>query len=375
MRILELNKFYDPHTGGIETVVKQHAEYFNSRKDCDVKVLTCVEKGKGILEKVNGVDVIRVSSLGVKFSCPLSLKYPHIFHKMSKDYDIVECHFPFPLADLAVVSSRFKGKVVIYWHSDIIRQKKLLSLYKPLLMKFLNRADLILCATQNHIESSEFLPMFRDKCKVVPYGINPKDYEKIKYKNFLGNKLNNKSAVKIFFTGRLVYYKGVDVLLEAFCRIKNENCELFIAGDGVLASELKAKAKKENISEKVHFLGYLSDDELKSAFYDCDIFVLPSVANSEAFGIVQLEAMVNSKPVINTTLPTGVPLVSLNNYSGISVMPGNPKELANAMKKLVKSPELRKKYGENAKLRVESEFTLEKSNRMLYNLYKELLCG
>ncbi len=152
------------------------------------------------------------------------------------------------------------------------------------MMYLLKRADIIFVATEGHIDNSDVLPQFREKCRILPYGIEPEQYLSIERKPYLTEKLNNKNAVKIFFTGRLVYYKGVDVLLRAFRMTKD--CELFIAGTGVLEESLKNYADTHGMSEKVHFLGFLPDEELKQAYADCDIFVLPSVAKSEAFGIV-----------------------------------------------------------------------------------------
>lgn len=356
LRILEINKAYYPHVGGIESLVKQYAENF-SRKS-DLIVLVCRDgRGKTINEKINGVKIIRSGSLGTYFSCPLSFSFIRKFRRLAEKSDVVHINVPFPLADLALLLSGYKGKVVVSWHSDVVKQKKLMFFYKPIMMKFLKRADLILTATQGHIDSSPYISNFREKCRVIPYGINIDEYISIKRKPILTEKLNDKSAVKVFFTGRLVYYKGVDILLKAFRNV--HNCELFIAGTGVLESSLKEYVLSHNM-QNVHFMGFLPDDDLKCAFADCDIFVLPSTANSEAFGIVQLEAMVYSKPVINTSLPTGVPHVSVDGVSGITVEPSSPIQLANAINMLASDKNLRDAYGKNAFKRVKEIFNAEK---------------
>ncbi|MDD7184380.1 MAG: glycosyltransferase [Oscillospiraceae bacterium] len=368
LRILEVNKAYYPHVGGIESLVKQYAEDF-SRKS-DLIVLVCRDgRGKTIQEKISGAKIIRSGSFGTYFSCPLSISFIRNFRRLAEKSDIIHINTPFPLADLAVLLSGYKGRIVISWHSDVVKQKKLLFFYKPIMMKFLKRADLILTATQGHIDSSPYISKFREKCRVIPYGINIREYLNIQRKPILTEKLIDKSAVKVFFTGRLVYYKGVEILLKAFRNV--HNCELFIAGTGTLETSLKEYAGSHNM-DNVHFMGFLPDNDLKCAFADCDIFVLPSVANSEAFGIVQLEAMVYSKPVINTSLPTGVPHVSVDGVSGITVEPSSPIQLANAINMLAGDKNLREAYGKNAFRRVHDIFD---SGKILDEVFEALTGG
>lgn len=342
LRVLQVNKAYYPHIGGIESLVRTFSRELNKRPDTEVQVLVCREgRGKTVCETIEGVPVTRAGSLGTYFSCPLSLSFLRKFRKMAKHADVVEFHMPFPLGDLACLLSGYHGRVVLAWHSDVVKQKKLLLLYKPILMRFLKRADCIITATQGHIDGSAFLPEFREKCTVIPYGIDVEAYQKAQRKPILTEQLQDKNRVKVLFVGRLVYYKGVSVLLKAFAQVTG--CELFLVGSGVLEEELRQQAK--NCPMPVHFLGTLSDSDLKAAFADCDIFVLPSVANSEAFGIVQQEAMVYGKPVINTSLPTGVPHVSLHEQTGLTVPPEQPEALAQAIQRLAEHPELRKQFG------------------------------
>lgn len=369
LKILEVNKAYFPHIGGIETLVKQYSEELG-QFDTQVRTLVCCDnRGGSIRERVNGVPVIRAANFGTYFSCPISTQFVKQFRRLSQKADVIHIHMPFPLADFAMLLSGFKGKVVLSWHSDIVKQKKLLTLYKPLLKYLLNRADMIFVATEGHIDGSDFLPEYREKCRILPYGITVEDYLEIERKPILTEKLTDKNSVKVFFTGRLVYYKGVDVLLKAF-RLVN-GCELFIAGTGELEAELKAYAKEHNMEDKVHFLGFLPDDELKQAYADCDIFVLPSVAKSEAFGIVQLEAMVYGKPVINTLLPSGVPHVSIHKKTGLTVPPSDFESLSAAILALARNRELREEYGKNAADRVMQNFNEKDVIRKLYEYLSE----
>lgn len=372
LKVLEVNKAYYPHIGGIETLVRQYSQELGTICNADVKALVCRDgRGKTTREKLDGVKLTRAGSLGTYFSCPLSLSFIRLFRKMAREADVVHIHVPFPLADAALLLSGFKGRVVVSWHSDVVKQKKLMTFYKPFMMKLLKRADCIITATKGHIDGSDYLPDFRRKCRIVPYGITPEDYLSIERSPVLTNRLCDKKNVKVFFTGRLVYYKGVDILLKAFTM--TENCELFIAGTGEMEQELKAFAKRHNIEKKVHFLGFLPDKELKQAYADCDIFVLPSVAKSEAFGIVQLEAMVYGKPVINTKLPSGVPYVSVHGKTGLTVPPSDAKALAEAINTLAADAKMRENFGKAAAERVMTEFNEKNVIRKLYGVLSENL--
>jgi len=367
LRILEVNKAYHPHIGGIETLVKQYSEELGTVCGAEVRTLVCRDgRGRTLRENINGVELTRAGSLGTYFKCPLSLSFVRLFRKMAKKADVVHIHLPFPLADAAAMLSGYRGRIVVSWHSDVVKQKKLMLIYKPFMRWLLRRADAVIVATEGHINGSEYLPEYREKCAVVPYGIRPEDYLSIERRPVLTERAADKTAVKVFFTGRLVYYKGVDVLLRAFSKVKG--CELFIAGEGDLEPELREYARKRGLDSRVHFLGFLPEEELRQAYADCDIFVLPSVARSEAFGIVQLEAMVYGKPVINTDLPSGVPHVSLDGITGLTVPPSDAGALAKAVNTLAADPGLRERYGKAAAERVSSVFNEKEVIKRLYKV-------
>ena len=370
-RILEVNKAYYPHVGGIETLVKQYSEELGAIEGVEVRTLVCRDgRGKTCRETVNGVKLTRAGSFGTYFSCPVSMSFIRLFRKMAAQSDAVHINVPFPLADLALLLSGYRGRVVVSWHSDIVKQKKLLKLYSPLLRRLLRRADAIAVATEGHISGSDWLPEFREKCTVVPYGIVPDDYN-VPGNGFLTKKCTVPGSVKLFFTGRLVYYKGVETLIKAmgFADSPECRCELFIAGTGVLEAELRAEARRLGKEDHIHFLGFLPEKELRQAYADCDIFILPSTEKSEAFGIVQLEAMACGKPVINTLLPSGVPHVSLNGITGYTVPPGDYESLAGAIVRLAKNPGLREKMGKAGSERVSTVF---REDRVIDTLYKVL---
>ena len=372
IKMLHAAKWYNPVVGGIETVAEAitgavHGVF-------DMSILVCSEhKDRELGLTLDGTEIYRAKTPGKLFSMPLSGDYISAFRRMAKDADIIQLHAPFPLSDFALWLSGKgkKAKKAVWWHSDVVKQKKLMLFYKPLMTWMLKRTDKIFVASEAIIAQSKYLGRFRDKIEVIPFGISIENYERGVKTPILTEKLNDKKNLKLLFVGRLVSYKGVSVLLDAMA--KTSGVELFIIGSGDLENDLNEQTGRLGLNDKVHFLGTVETDDLKSAFADCDIFVLPSVTRAECFGLVQLEAMVYGKPVINTSLPTAVPEVSLDGISGLTVEPGNVDALAEAINRLVNDKEFREECGRNSKKRCEEHYSLDIMQERIRSSYKEML--
>ena len=371
MKILQISKLYYPWIGGMERIVQNVAEGLRNR--VDMKVLVCQSSGKRAVERINGVEIIRAGSLGIFFSMPVSLSFPFYLKEFSRDRDLLLFHMPFPLADIAYQWNRIKGKkIVIWWHSDIIKQKVFFYFYRPFLISFLRKADKIIVATPRHIDSSDVLKNFRPRCEVIPYAVDPQTYilsadivEKVR-------EIRKKYGSEIvLFVGRLVYYKGVEYLIRA---MKNVAASLVVIGDGPLRENLLSLARNEGVAYKIHFLGNgLSDADMVAYYHACDVFVLPSVEITEGFGIVQLEAMACGKPVVNTNLPTGVPCVSLDNETGYTVPVRDPEALSRAINKILLNDGIKRTFGANAVQRVNDEFTMDRMTESVFNVCQQVL--
>lgn len=381
LKILQLNKLYYPYIGGVEHIIQQIAEGLN--QITEMKVLVCQDKGKGSSEQINGVSVTRTGSLGIFSSMPISLKYPFAVRKAAKECDILLLHMPFPLGDLALLLSGFRGRVILLWHCDIVRQKNLMKLYRPLMNWTLRRADTIITATEGHINGSEYLSMYKDKCEIIPYGVSQDIYNDSR--KYINENISSDTEDKItfLFVGRLVYYKGCDILINAFADAlktyaseteqdnKTFNATLRIAGSGSLENELKDLTEQLGINDYVTFIGSVNDDELKQEYRNCDVFVLPSTAKSEAFGVVQIEAMSYGKPVINTNLPSGVPYVGIHEITGLTVEPSDINALSEAILFMIKNPDKRKKMGIAARQRVEDIYLEETMMNSLMTIFEQ----
>lgn len=374
LRILQINKLYYPFTGGIEAVVQQIAE--GLQEVSEMQVLVCNTKRQTVREKVNGVKVTRTGCIGMLGNLPLSVRFLTEFRRQAQKSDILLFHMPFPIGDAAYLLSGIRKKnIIIWWHSDIVRQKKLLFFYKPLMNWFLKKAVRIVVATQGHIEGSDYLKDYREKCAVILFGVREEvlkdstDY--LFWQKTENGQQTEQEEIRFLFVGRLIYYKGCEVLLRAFHGITG--AKLVIVGDGPLKSQMEQKIELWQMQEKVELKGWLKDLELFQEYRNCDVFILPSVVKSEAFGLVQIEAMAYGKPVINTKIPSGVPYVSLDKETGLTVTPESIEELHKAMRWMIEHKRERAAMGRAARKRVETCFTRENMLQKLMGLCKEVI--
>jgi glycosyltransferase involved in cell wall biosynthesis len=367
MDVLQVVKYYFPHYGGIENYTRQIVQGLKDK--VNMRVLTANRTAKTVDDKIDGVEIKRVSSFGERFSVPLAPTFPFWLRKMKAD--IIHFQAPFPLAEFSQLLVGNTAKIVVSWHSDIVKQIIARKIFEPFLLRFLNRADKILVATPNHITSSIYLPRYKDKCEVVPYGIETDKFTNINSEDPRVKEIKEKYRKPIIlFVGRLVYYKGIEYLVRA---MKDIDGKLLIIGNGPLKDKINLLIDEHKLNEKVKILDSVGNQSLPFYYHACDIFVLPSIANSEAFGIVQLEAMACGKPVISTELPTGVTYVNRNGLTGLTVPIMDSSALATALKELLNNPQLRNEYGNNGRERVQSLFNRDQLIEKIYKVYSGLM--
>lgn len=369
MKILQIHKLYYPVFGGIERHVQLISEGLRDR--AYIEVLVCKAKGRGDTRFINDVKVHYASSLGMYTGMPISITFPFLLRAKSRRADILHFHLPFPLADLSYVLMTSKGKrVIVTYHSDIVRQKGLAKLYKPFLHQFLRRADRIIVTSRHLLESSEHLTPYKDKCVVIPLSIDLTRFKPPRnYDSHFEHRDASRDKRIVLFVGCLTYYKGLRYLIDAMPHVE---ARLLIVGNGELRNHLEQQCRSLGVDGRVTFLGNVSDDSLGCYYRSCDVFVLPSTEKSEAFGLVQLEAMAHGKPVVNTYLPTAVPHVSIHGKTGITVPPKDSKALAEAINVLLGNQELAARFSRNAINRVKTEFSQDVMLNRIYSIYREL---
>jgi rhamnosyl/mannosyltransferase len=311
-----------------------------------------------------------VASVAVAPSIPLLARRLHRQHR----FDIVHLHFPDPLGQLTAMSLPRSVKRVISWHSDIIKQRTALAVYRPLLDAFVRDADAIIGATPQHFSSSQQMAPGKpgQLREVIPYGFDPSALGWSDAARATRARLAQERGgrPRIFTVGRHVYYKGFDVLIRA---LRAVDAELWIGGRGPLTESLRRAAQEAGVADRVRFVGFIPDAEL-IAYYDaCDVFCMPSTERAEQFGLVQLEAMHSGKPVVATRLGTGVEYVTLDEVTGLLVEPGNEPALAQALNRLLGDPALRGRLGEAGRRRVAEEFSVRQMVDKTVALYRRLV--
>ena len=367
MKILQVNKLYSPWIGGVETVAQDVAEGLNGRDGITVTNLVCRPRGARVVERVNGVETWRAASWGIVSGMPISLDFFRLFKKLAADADVIVLHHPFPLAFVAYRWFGRGKKVVVWYHSDIVKQRLTKLPFMPFIRFALAKASHICVSNKALVESSPLLRDFPSKCRVVYFGIDPEKFRMTEDVEKRSAELRARyGAPLVLSVGRLIYYKGFLYLIAA---MKDVPAHLLIVGSGPLKNALEAEIRELGIGGKVHIIDPV--DDLVPYYHACDIFALSSCEPSEAFGIVQIEAMACGKPVVNTALPTGVPEVSVDGMTGRTVPPADSLALAAALKELLSNKEEYERFSKNASRAVAERFTKEKFRAEMETILKK----
>ena len=367
MRVLHFYKTYYPDSlGGVEQVIRQ----------------MCV--GTACLGVVNEVLTL------TRGAGPRDLQFEgHAVHRVPLDLeiasngmslaaigelacraarcDIVHYHFPWPFADVAHFIARTGKPCLLTYHSDIVRQKRLLRLYQPLMRRFLGSMNAIVATSPNYLASSKVLGQYPDKTRMIAYGLDKSIYpeprrDRLAYwRARIGQRF-------FLFVGVLRYYKGLHILLDAAA---GADYPVVIVGAGPIEAELKAHAVRLGLRH-VLFLGALGEDDKVALLALCYAVAFPSHLRSEAFGISLLEGAMFGKPMISSEIGTGTSYINIDGDTGIVVPPGDPRAFGDAMRRLWDDPALARAMGQRAEARYWNLFTATQMAQRYCALYREL---
>jgi rhamnosyl/mannosyltransferase len=368
MRVLHFFKTYLPDSvGGIEQVIFQLCES-GAQHGIESQVLTLSADPTPPMVQLGQHEVHR-AKLDIQFaSTGFSWSVFKQFREMAAEADVVNYHFPWPFMDLVHFASGIKKPSVVTYHSDIIRQKHLLKLYRPLMNRFLASADRIVAASPNYLHTSDVLQQFHAKTRVIPYGLNKAGYPQpdsermAHWRQQVGDKF-------FLFVGVMRYYKGLHILLDA---LKDLDYPVVIVGAGPLELELHAQAAALGL-RNIHFLGRLGDEDKVALLQLSYAIVFPSHLRSEAFGISLLEGAMYGKPMISSEIGTGTSYINIHNETGLVVPPSQPLAFREAMRTLWENPARAAQMGAKAEARYRQLFTADEMGRKWTELYEELL--
>jgi len=374
IRVLTFGRFADANFGGLERYVFELARGLAR----EVHYTNIVAERGALPDLSLAGTTVRAQPwfyVGGTPVCPSMLVHARRAHERTP-FDIVHLQFPAdPMAHWATMAMPASVKRVISWHSDIVRQRALLMLYRPFLNRLLRSADAVIGATPAHFTSSQQLAPIKQRREifhVVPYGF---DLERFRARPPLADELRRRhgGALLVFALGRHVYYKGFEFLIRAIGDVPG--AKLILGGEGPLTPRLHQLTRETGAGDRVVFAGRIPEVDLPAYYHACDIFCLPSVEPAEAFGMVQIEAMAAARPVVCCELHNGVTWVNRDGVTGLVVPPADPQALAGALQRLASDAQLRARLGAQARERALAEFTSEAVARGTLKVYRQVLAA
>ncbi|MGX5804448.1 glycosyltransferase [Bradyrhizobium sp. Arg314] len=367
MKVLHFFKTYWPDSfGGVERTIHAIAESTASH-GVETQILSLSRAPGENTRRIGGHMAVKARLDFELASTGFSREVFRKFDTLARQSDLVHYHFPWPVMDIAHLRSRHGKPAVVTYHSDIVKQRLLLPFYNPLMQRFLSDVDAIVATSPDYLRSSTVLRRFTAKSTVIPIGIEENAYPV----PTAADDAWRQSIVTepfVLFVGVLRYYKGLDILIEASDRAR---CKIVIAGSGPIEQQLKLQAKRLD-RDNIIFLGEVSELQKMALLHACSGFVFPSNQRSEAYGVSLVEAAMCGKPMISCEIGTGTSYVNKAGVTGLVVPPSDPVRLAEAINRLLDSPEDAEKWGRAARQRFCDLFTAEKMGQAYAQLYARL---
>jgi len=370
LRVCHVGKYYPPAPGGIETHTKTLAR---AQADLGAAVrVVCVnhERGSTVHEHDGPVAITRVE----RRASGLKLDYcPGLVRALKAiDADILHMQAPNPTMILALLAARPKLPLVVTYQSDVIHQKLRALLFRPLERWFYGKVAAIVSTSPPYATGSEFLRAYSDRLRVVPMGVDLAPYLSDTHDESARIRAEHGRGGPLWLAvGRAVYYKG---FVNAVCALKHIEGRLILIGDGPEIPALRAEAARLGVLDRIDFAGTLPYLKIIPYYRAADAFWFPSNARSEAFGLVQVEAMAAGCPVINTAIPgSGVPWVCGPEGTGLTVPMNEPEALAGAARRILDEPGLRSRLIEAARHRAEAEFDHRTMAQRTLEVYQSVL--
>ncbi len=385
LRILHIGKFYPPFAGGIENFLSDLVSALR-KKGVDASTIVHCSAKKSAASAGNSVNdpwVYRVPSYGSILYAPVSPAFPFHLHALIKKINpqIIHAHLPNTSAFwLMLLCNATKIPWIIHWHADVIssqidrRLGVAYTFYRPLEQRLLSKSAAIISTSHNYLESSIPLTPWRNKCTVIPLGLNP---ERLPDPDSKGQKQSialwgDSPKFKVLAIGRLTYYKGHEVLIRAVA--ETSNVRALIVGQGENEQKLGRLIADLQVKDKVTLCGMLSDSDLHAVLSSADCLCLPSVERTEAFGLVLLEAMRYGKAIIVSNISgSGMSWVVEDWKTGVLFEQEDVQELSRVFENLAADPAKVRNLGLAGQKRFASTFHIDMVAAKINDLYQNIL--
>jgi glycosyltransferase involved in cell wall biosynthesis len=376
-RILHLGKFAQTWRGGIESTLHDLLIGLADLRTFRLFKIAARDQSSPRLCKHAGYLEINVPMTGIWAGTPCCPTMPYLIWKLHQraPFSLVHLHLPNPMAHFASEFLPASVPRVISWHSDVVKQEKWLRLYQPSVNHLLAKSHRVMVANPYLAEKSEQITVARARkiIDLIPYGIDLAYFasscvqEKLNAlkQQFSGNFI-------IFALGRHVPYKGFSYLIDALCDLP-KNIVLLLGGQGPLTIKLKQQSRQRGLEARVYFLGEIPQEDLPAFYQLCQVFCLPSIDMSEAFGLVQVEAMACGKPIVSCAILPPHARVNQEGVTGFVVSPHSAKALAQAIYQLYSSPILCERMGQAAYEFAQQRFTRSRMINQMQQVYEEVL--
>jgi glycosyltransferase involved in cell wall biosynthesis len=369
MRVLHVFKTYYPDSiGGIEQVIRQLSTA-TGRLGVTNRIFTLSRQARATpLLQDGATTIIRVPLHLDIASTPMSYLALSRFREAVAQSDVIHYHYPWPFGDLLHLLTEQARPAIVTYHSDIVRQRLLMPVYRPLMRRFFAGMHAIVSTSPNYLRSSELLRDYRDKTVVIPIGLDEAIYPAPPLER-IAHWDRQVGQDFFLFVGVLRYYKGLHILLDACAGSRSR---IVIVGAGPVEADLKRQAARLGLSH-VQFLGPVSESDKVALLMLCRAVVFPSHLRSEAFGITLLEGAMFGKPLISSEIGTGSSYVNIDRVTGLVVPPNDPAALREAMSLLEQDSALAAQMGARARTRFEDLFTAQRMAQSYVTLYRQVL--
>ena len=377
LRPLHVGKFVPPPYAGIES----HVNTLLRALAPAVQSTLVASSPVGRPNRVSGDEPYRIiacRSFGTIASVAITPSLvPTVQRELASGRsNLLHIHAPNPWGDLAALRSHMDTPVVMTWHSDIVGKPGLFRLYQGMQERALRRVDRIILFTPKHLQGSTQLKVkgIEHKFVQVPIGVDFAALDATTPDPQTTEWIDRWAAGRrvILSAGRLVHYKGYEYLIDAISKLRS-NAVLLLIGTGPLRTALKRRVEERGLGERIHFMGEVPPAVLTAALRRCDLFTLPSIEQSEAFGIASAEAMAFGMPTVVCELHNGVNYLNLAGQTSLVTPPRHITALADALDTLLLDDALRERMGIAAREWVRSEFDVAVMRDATLSLYQDLM--